>query len=237
MTSICYLISCEHGGNEVPPDYAPLFSSSGGKRDLNSHRGYDPGSFDAATRLAAELGTSFISSTTTRLLVDLNRSLDNPQLFSKYAMMLSESERATLLSKHYHPYRQQITNQIASLLASNDRVIHLSMHTFTPRFRGTHRPLDVGILYDPSRAEEKKFSEAIVNRFASLAPHRRVRHNEPYLGIDDGLTTYLRTQHPSRQYVGIEIEINNRYARWQETQKQKMITQLAKAIQDDSPDF
>ena len=237
MTSIRYLISCEHGGNVVPPDYEPLFSSSGAKRDLNSHRGHDPGSLDAATRLAAELGVPLISSTTTRLLVDLNRSLDNPQLFSKYAMMLSESERQTLLEKHYYPYRQQIVKQITSLLTSNDRVIHLSMHTFTPRFRGTYRTVDLGILYDPSRVEERQFGESIVNRFASSAPQRRVRHNEPYLGIDDGLTTFLRTQHPTRQYVGIEIEINNRYARWQETQKQRLITQFAQAIQDDSTDL
>ncbi len=35
--------------------------------------------------------------------------------------------------------------------------------------------------------------------------------NEPYAGADDGLTTSLRGRFAPRQYLGIEIEINNRF--------------------------
>lgn len=237
MITTRFLITCEHAGNEVPDEYAAMFTSPGAKRDLHSHRGYDPGSLHAATQLSSRLESPLISSTTTRLLVDLNRSLDNPQLFSKYSRSLTQSDQASLLKNYYYPYRKCVEAKIRTLLKCHDRVIHLSMHTFTPRFRGSHRPVDLGILYDPARREERLFCDAVGNRMAALVPNRRVRHNEPYLGIDDGLTTYLRTQHPSRRYVGIEIEINNRYARWQEKQKLTLITQLAKAIRDDSFDL
>ncbi|GAB1446465.1 hypothetical protein MASR2M41_22460 [Flammeovirgaceae bacterium] len=38
-----------------------------------------------------------------------------------------------------------------------------------------------------------------------------MRFNEPYLGIDDGLTSYLRTQYSNSQYAGVEIEINQKF--------------------------
>ncbi|EMI20310.1 N-formylglutamate amidohydrolase [Rhodopirellula maiorica SM1] len=231
MTKSRFLITCEHGGNEVPDDFASMFATPGAKRDLHSHRGYDPGSLHAATQLSVTLESPLITSTTTRLLVDLNRSLENPQLFSKYTRGMSASDQASLLDKHYHPYRECVEDKIRTLLDCHDRIIHLSVHTFTPRFRGSHRPVDLGILYDPARHTERVFCNAVGNRLATVAPARRIRHNEPYLGIDDGLTTYLRTQHSSRRYVGIEIEINNRYARWQQKQQLNLISQLAKAIQ------
>ncbi len=241
MSENCFLITCEHGGNDIPRAYAGLFSSPGAKRDLISHRGYDPGSLQIGRELSAALDAEIIASQTTRLLVDLNRSLHHPQLFSKYSSRLSAEERASLLSEHYHPYRTQVEGKIRSLLESSNRVVHLSVHTFTPRFRGTHRPLDLGILYDPNRREESRFSEQVVTRLAFRSSELsgpeferlrlRVRHNEPYLGIDDGLTTHLRTQYPSPRYLGLEIEINNRYTRWQEKRKQTLTAALANAIQ------
>ena len=44
-----------------------------------------------------------------------------------------------------------------------------------------------------------------------------VRHNYPYLGKMDGFTTYLRKKFP-KNYVGIEIEINQKYAPENNTQ-------------------
>jgi hypothetical protein len=38
-----------------------------------------------------------------------------------------------------------------------------------------------------------------------------IEFNKPYLGIDDGLTTYLRTVYPDSHYAGIEIEINQKF--------------------------
>ncbi|GAA5508739.1 N-formylglutamate amidohydrolase [Novipirellula caenicola] len=237
MTTTRFVVTSEHGGNEVPDRYASLFSSPGAKRDLHSHRGHDPGSLHAATQLSLMLESPLIFSTTTRLLVDLNRSLDHPHLFSKYTRSQPEAEKRAILDEYFHPYRKRVEDKIHTLLQTCDRVVHLSMHTFTPRFRGSRRAIDLGILYDPERSEENRFCHETVNHMTLLAPRRRIRHNEPYLGIDDGLTTYLRTQHPAHRYVGIEIEINNRYARWQEKQKQTLITQLARTLQNDSCDL
>ncbi len=208
-----FLVTCEHGGNTVPPAYAELFKSAGARADLRSHRGYDPGALAASEQFQQHLGAELIASTTTRLLVDLNRSIDNAELFSKYTRYLSPHEKAELLAEHYHPYRQRTVAAIEKQLAESRPVIHLSVHTFTPRFKGVWRHVDVGLLFDPDRKFEVSFCEQWRQRLASSSPSLRVRPNEPYKGVDDGFTAALRRQYAARDYVGVEIEINNRFAK------------------------
>ena len=38
-----------------------------------------------------------------------------------------------------------------------------------------------------------------------------IKFNEPYKGTDDGFTTYLRTKFSDDEYLGIEIEVNQKY--------------------------
>jgi predicted N-formylglutamate amidohydrolase len=101
------IITCEHGGNEVPAEYAPLFQ--GREELLHSPRlietgGWDPGALDLARAMAASLGAPLFAATVTRLLVDLNRSRNHRSLFSELTASLPESERAEILCKYYDPY-------------------------------------------------------------------------------------------------------------------------------------
>lgn len=65
------IVTCEHGGNHIPVRYAALFAAAGDV--LKTHRGWDPGALPLARRFAKTLGTPLFFSTTSRLLVDLNR--------------------------------------------------------------------------------------------------------------------------------------------------------------------
>ena len=49
-----------------------------------------------------------------------------------------------------------------------------------------------------------------------------MRHNYPYSGISDGLTTSLRKRHTQARYLGVEIEINQALVgaeRWRSVQR------------------
>jgi predicted N-formylglutamate amidohydrolase len=94
------VLSCEHGGNRVPAPFRKLFP----KQILNTHRGYDPGALSLARDLAAASGAPLFYSTTSRLLVELNRPLDHHQVFSRYTDRLPAHERQELLDRHYFPY-------------------------------------------------------------------------------------------------------------------------------------
>jgi predicted N-formylglutamate amidohydrolase len=73
LRSIELLVSCEHGGNRIPPRYRKLFSASAGV--LATHRAYDPGALAVARDFARAFRAQLFYSTVSRLLVELNRSL------------------------------------------------------------------------------------------------------------------------------------------------------------------
>ena len=203
------LVTCEHGGNRVPAAYRPLFRKH--SASLESHRGYDPGALRTARDFAEALGAELVYSTTTRLLVELNRSPHHRQLLSEITRSLPASERERLLARYYFPYREWVESQVREAVTSGERMLHLSSHTFTPSLDGVERKADVGLLYDPGREAEVRFCEAWRGELKSFAPHLVVRRNYPYRGSDDGLTTHLRKRFPSPAYAGIELEVNQKH--------------------------
>src|SRR5688500_9985987 len=96
------LFTCEHGGNGIPAKYRPLFRKH--RAALDSHRGHDPGALRVARDFAAAFDAELVYSTTSRLLVELNRSRHHRQLFSEMTRGLPHAERRQLLERYYVPY-------------------------------------------------------------------------------------------------------------------------------------
>ncbi|WP_018478768.1 N-formylglutamate amidohydrolase [Pontibacter roseus] len=207
--SYTYILTCEHAGNEVPKEYAHLFK--GKEEVLYTHQAIDFGALRLARYLAAETDFPLYLTTTSRLLVEANRSLDNEELFSEYSRKLSEKERQIVLGKHYYPHRRQVEKKIEQALASGEKVIHLAIHTFTPVLDGEVRPADIGILFDPERPLEAAFAQQLQDALQASNPERKVLFNSPYPGTDDGLPTYLRTKFGPDHYTGFELEVNQKY--------------------------
>jgi predicted N-formylglutamate amidohydrolase len=203
------LITCEHGGNRVPARYAMLFR--GQRKALDSHRGFDPGAIQLAKRFASSFDAPLISSNVSRLVVELNRSLGHPRLFSEFTSVLDDAAKETLLDRYYYPYRNRVETWIADEVARGDFVLHLSVHSFTPELDGQVRTADVGLLYDPARPAERQYCDDWRTALRQHCPHLRVRRNYPYLGTTDGFTTYLRKRFGPHQYAGIELEVNQRF--------------------------
>jgi predicted N-formylglutamate amidohydrolase len=200
------IISCEHAKNQIPKSYAGLFQKA--KKVLSSHRGYDIGALQLADRLALALQAPIFIAEVSRLLVDCNRSLHHPKLFSEYTKNLPKKAKEEIVRRYYQPYRDRVEGAIQEAISFGKTVLHLSIHTFTPHLGRTSRNFDVGVLYDPHREEEVFFSKHFLQNlrekdFSALA-------NRPYKGIADGFTTYLRTRFPKGSYIGIEIEVNQK---------------------------
>lgn len=204
-----WLITCEHGGNRIPARYRGLFR--GQQTLLDSHRGYDPGALVMARALASAVRAPVVSSTVSRLLVDLNRSIGHPQLFSKATHGVHAQLRPAIVNLHYLPYRAQVEQFVSRSVARGRRVVHISSHSFTPELDGRLRQADVGLLYDPCRRAESALCARWKAALAKCAPGLRVRRNYPYAGKADGLTSHLRRRFPPRAYVGIELEVNQKF--------------------------
>ncbi|WP_205500715.1 N-formylglutamate amidohydrolase [Rufibacter psychrotolerans] len=203
------LLTCEHGGNQVPPEYAPLFA--GAEAVLATHRGYDLGALELFHRFKDTADFS-VYSTTSRLVVELNRSLHHPKLFSEFMQPLSAGEHQAVLEQYYYPFRQQVEDKIREWVGQEYPVLHLSVHSFTPELNGKVRTADVGLLYDPRREREQLFAALWRQRLELALPRFKIRYNYPYKGTADGFVTYLRRRFPNRQYAGLELEVNQKFS-------------------------
>ncbi|PWB53190.1 MAG: N-formylglutamate amidohydrolase [Nitrosomonadales bacterium] len=204
-----FLITCEHGGNRIPPRYRHLFS--GFEDMLQTHRGFDAGALALARELAGSLDSPLSVSTTSRLLIDLNRSIGHPRLYSDATRGAPAAVRREILENYYLPYRNKVEAEIAAMIARGGRVIHVASHSFTPELDGEVRNADIGLLYDPARQGELELCGRWQAQLNTLAPGLKVRRNYPYAGRSDGLTAYLRRRFPAGVYAGIELEINQKH--------------------------
>jgi predicted N-formylglutamate amidohydrolase len=204
-----FLITCEHGGNRIPLRYRTLFA--GFEALLQTHRGFDAGALALAEDLAKALTAPLFAVTASRLLIDLNRSVGHPRLYSEATREAPARVRREILEKYYRPYRHKVEAEIAAAVAHGGRVIHIASHSFTPVVDGMVRNADIGLLYDPARRGEAELCRRWQARLRISAPALKVRRNYPYAGKSDGFTTYLRRRFPAATYVGIELEINQKH--------------------------
>ena len=201
------IFSCEHAGNQVPDEFQSLFNPH--TEVLHSHRGWDPGAWLLATFLSQQLDAPLFGCHTTRLLIEPNRSLDNGQLFSEFTDSLSQEIKEKLVQEIYYPYREKLQMTLKKLTPP---ILHLSIHSFTPIWNQQERKTDIGILFDPSRELESSFSKQLKINLTHNFPGFQIDFNEPYKGTDDGFTTWLRRQYSDKEYAGIEIEVNQKFA-------------------------
>lgn len=198
------VLTCEHATNALPKKYTSYFSEF--KQRLETHEGYDLGAFRIFKNLKP-LATFSSSYPWSRLLIEVNRSLQHSQLFSSISKSFSEQQKRELIEEYYRPYREEIQKKIYTYVKQGESVLHLSVHSFTPILNGDTRNTEVGLLYDPRRSEEKKWAMHFKKNLYAHLSNQRIRMNYPYLGKADGFTTSLRHQFQER-YIGIELELN-----------------------------
>ena len=220
MAELDLVISCEHAVNTIPPEFQKLFA--GRERVLSTHRGFDPGARDLAEYLAKRLLAPCFVPLISRLLVDHNRTPQSQSLWSEFSDTLSQDQKLTLLDSYYRPFRSMTSQWICGRVSSGRKVLHLSVHSFTPTFNGTIRDFDIRILYVPSRQEERSFGRAWQANIKAARPDLIARLNQPYRGTANCHQTSYRHAYSTRQYLALELEVNqrllnNQTLKWQTT--------------------
>ena len=163
-----------------------------------------------ARELADALHAPLVTSTVSRLLIDLNRSIGHPQLFSVVTRVVPATLREGIVARHYLPYRgqvEQLVRRVGVARPARDSRFVPQLHAGTLR-QGAPRRRRPALSPRPARGS------ALCARWkaslADMAPELRVRRNYPYAGKGDGLTSYLRRCFPPAAYVGIELEVNQK---------------------------
>lgn len=222
------VVTCEHATDALPAPWADRLAD---RSLLGTHRAYDAGADGLSRALALRFDAPRFAGEVSRLLVDLNRSEGHPRIVSA-AVVLDADEREAVIARYWRPYRRAVTSAIEGLVAAGRRVLHVSVHSFTPVLDGKPRRTDVGLLYDPRRRLERdlcaRWKAALEVRIDGV-----VHRNQPYRGTSDGLTTALRRAFPDASYAGVELEVNQRFVtgpRVEPTLSEAILTSLAQAL-------
>ena len=118
------------------------------------------------------------------------------------------------MRRHHTPFRQATLKKAKQLITQGQFLVHLSIHSFTPIWDAKPRPTDIGFLFDPNRLSEVEYARRWMRELKQISKWT-VHANRPYRGTGDGHTVRLREELPARNYVGIEIEVNQRLLKTQ----------------------
>jgi len=147
------LFLCDHASNAVPAELAQLGLPAS---ELNSHIALDIGAAALTRWLAGEFGCKAVLGRWSRLVVDLNRGEDDPTVVAKLSdrRIIPGNAALDAVSLHdrvesYHaPYHRRITAEIDAALEHGKVPVLVSVHSFTPVWRGIKRPWHFGVLWD-----------------------------------------------------------------------------------------
>jgi len=176
------VILCDHARNALPPGYGSLGLRAS---DFERHIAYDIGVEPLVRSLCARLGAPGVLAGFSRLLIDPNRGLDDPTLIMRISdgtivpgnRALDDPERQRRIALYYRPYHAAISRLLDEATASGRPPAILSVHSFTPCWRGMERPWHGGVLWH----RDGRFALPLIERL------RRekglvIGDNEPYSG-------------------------------------------------------
>ncbi len=207
------LVTCEHASNRLP-EGCELASHL-----RQRHIAWDPGALPIAEALASSFKAPIWKGEYSRLLVDLNRTVGNRVLMRRvsdghrisFNYGLSAADRRDRIERYYRPYRDGVARHARRIIARNGHCLHISVHTFTPALKGTVRRNDIGLLHDPRWGIERQVCVQL-RQYLLGATGLVVWFNRPYSGTADGILPAMRAALSPERFVGIEIEVNQRFA-------------------------
>ncbi len=198
------VLVCEHASRFIPAALGDLGLDDNAAR---SHAAWDIGALELSVELMGALDAPLVHSRVSRLVYDCNRppSRDDAMLSTSEVfavpgnMGLTEAQRAQRVHEIYEPFRRLLAY---TLDARPEPPLLITIHSFTPVYKGETRSVELGILHDSDdRAAEVMLRHA-------QGSGLQVARNEPYSAAD-GVTHTLREHAIKRGLPNVMIEIRN----------------------------
>ena len=203
-----YVILCDHASNHLPDNFGTLGLAAS---DMVRHIAWDPGALPVAERLAEGLDATLIESRVSRLAIDCNRPLAAHDLIPEVSETtaipgnagLTAAEREARIALSWRPFHNAIDEVVAERLRDGRETRLVSVHSFTPVYKGVSRPWHIGIIHD----EDGRLASPLVAALHALEGVT-VGVNEPYSPED---RVYFTLEHHgrSRGLPCAMIEIRN----------------------------
>ena len=203
-----FLLLCDHATNLIPECVSNTRLGLE-KSELNRHIAYDLGAKDTSIELSKILKAPLIASNFSRLVIDPNRSNDDPtsimQIYDGTIIPgncnLSQNEIKLRREKFYNPYHEAISSFIKNKRKKNLKPYLVSIHSFAPHInQQALRPWHVGVLWD----QDTRLSDLLVNELTKRK-EICIGKNKPYSGNLKGDTLSQHGTLTKLPHVLIEI--------------------------------
>lgn len=179
-----FVIICEHATNYLPPEYGTLGLA---EADMLRHIAWDPGALPVSQKMTELLDAVLIEAGVSRLAIDCNRPLDAPDLIPPVSettvipgnVALTEQQRAERIALSWQPFHETIEQLVAERLSAGRETWLVTVHSFTPVYRGVARPWHIGILHD----DDVRLSAPLIAAL-KRAGNLTVGDNQPYSPAD-----------------------------------------------------
>jgi predicted N-formylglutamate amidohydrolase len=202
------VITADHGGVAVPSRYRNFGLPPG---ELRRHIGWDIGAAGVARALAEHLGATAVVATYSRLLIDANRPLGDPECTPAVSdgtaiaanRDIGGEELLARAEEVYWPYHHAVDEQIARLRGLGHAPAVLAIHSFTPMLakEGRPRPWHVGVMF----SHDERLGRQIMAALARRHPDVIVGENVPYSGFLHGYAQKLHGLAQMLPHAQVEV--------------------------------
>lgn len=203
------VLICEHAGQLVPESLGSLGLDSGA---MAKHIAWDIGAAELSRALSRQLDAPLIMQRYSRLVFDCNRVMEAQDAIVEVSddipvpanQQLSQSDRQARFDLVYTPFERAIETVIEGSLQQGVRPVIVSIHSFTPVFKGQQRSLELGIIHD---AADASFANLALD-LAQQSGQTSVAINEPY-APQDGVTHTIQLHGVRRNLSSVMFEVRN----------------------------
>lgn len=203
-----FVLVCDHASNFIPEQFGDLGLN---EADRQAHIAWDPGALGVSLALTALLDAPLVHSNVSRLIIDCNRSPDAHDLVPPRSELtdvpgnqnLTDAERAERIALSHTPFHTAITDVLDERAKAGKTSVVVSLHSYTPTYKGVERPWEIGLIYGDDASLAKPALEAL-RRDTSYT----VGDNEPYSPAD-GVYYTLNRHGTERGLKSLMIEVRN----------------------------
>jgi predicted N-formylglutamate amidohydrolase len=202
------LLVCEHASRKLPASLGTLGLSA---EALDAHIAWDPGALAVARRISGLLDATLIFQNFSRLAYDCNRPPEAPDAMPEVSEIfeipgncaISIAERQARVDEIYRPFQQTLAQTIRERSKAGRATVIVTIHSFTPIYKGESRRVEVGILHD----RDTRMADQMLE-FARQDQRFVMGRNQPY-GPEDGVTHTLKEHGLANGLMNVMIEVRN----------------------------
>ncbi len=200
------VLLADHAMNRLPDIYGTLGLD---ETTLARHIAYDIGIEGLTRQLAARLGVPAVMSCFSRLLIDPNRGEDDPTLIMRISdgaiipgnHPITDEEWHHRIIAYHRPYHEAVEREIRAVAAASARApLVLSLHSYTPAWKGVARPWHAAVLWD----NDPRAVHPLIERLAEDGT-LLIGNNAPYDGALRNDTMYRHCMRHGIPHALLEV--------------------------------